>query len=381
MKIGIDISQLAFPGTGVASYTRNLVENLLKIDKQSLLLRNKENEYVLFFSSLRQPPPKDFKSKNFKLPPLLLEILWNRLHVLPIEKFIGKVDVLHTSDWLEPPARCSKVTTIHDLVVYKYPETLHPRIVSNQRRKLEWVKRESEVVIAVSEATKKDIIEILGIPERKIRVIYEAPDEIYNKQQTTNNRDEVRKKYGIKGDYILAVGTREPRKNLKRVIEAFSQLTTHPPAGEAGNSLLKLVIAGKFGWGEDFHQSLITNHQSPIIFTGYVPKEDLAPLYAGAQVFVYPSLYEGFGLPILEAMACGCPVVTSNISSMPEVAGEAAVLVDPENVEDITRGIKEAIKRKSELVKKGKSWVKNFSWEKAAKETLKVYKEAYAHRS
>ncbi|MDP2649588.1 MAG: glycosyltransferase, partial [bacterium] len=178
MKIGIDVSQLAYPGTGVAVYTQNLIENLLKIDKG--------NEYLFFFSSMRRKPPKGWDVKNLKLPPLFLEVLWNRLHVIPIERFIGKIDIFHTSDWLEPPAKCPKVTTIHDLAIFKFPETFIPRgghdIVSNLKRKLSLVKEESKLIIAVSENTKKDIVELLKIPENKIRVVYEAAGEIFKKQ-------------------------------------------------------------------------------------------------------------------------------------------------------------------------------------------------------
>ncbi|MFZ5366153.1 MAG: glycosyltransferase family 4 protein [Patescibacteria group bacterium] len=370
MKIGIDISQLAFPGTGVASYTENLVENLLKLDRG--------NEYVLFFSSLRakiQNSKLKIKNDNskfkiFKFPPLLLEFLWNRLHLVPIETFTGKLDIFHSSDWLEPPARCPKVTTIHDLAIFKYPETFVPRgghdIVSNLKRKLEWVKKESKLIIAVSESTKKDIVEILGIPEERIRVIYEACNTEFT-ERAKENTEKVKRKYGIEGDYILAVGTLEPRKNLKRVIEAFSLLTGSVP--------VTLVIAGKFGWGTEISNDKF--QMTNIKLLGYVPKEDLPALYAGAQVFVYPSLYEGFGLPILEAMACGCPVVTSNVSSMPEVAGEAAILVDPLNVEDITLGIIKALKNRKELIRKGLKRSVKFSWEKTAQETLRVYQKAY----
>jgi glycosyltransferase involved in cell wall biosynthesis len=224
MKIGIDISQIAFPGTGSAVYTENLVKNLLK---------EKENQYVLFFSSLRQSAPKDFKSKNFKFPPLLLEQIWNRFHVLPIEKLIGKVDVFHTSDWLEPPSHCPKVTTIHDLIIFKYPERFKRRgghdIVVNLQRKLKWVKKESTLIIAVSESTKQDIVDILKIPTKKIRVIYEAPKEIFQKKVSETKIEQVKRKYKINGDYLLMVGTREPRKNLERAIEAFKLVIRKSP--------------------------------------------------------------------------------------------------------------------------------------------------------
>jgi len=175
MRIGIDVSQLAYENTGVASYLKNLIENLLKIDKK--------NNYVLFFSSMRrkfqfsifnfQSEPKNLEIKIFKIPPFLLNILWNRLHILPIEYFIGNVDVFITSDWTEPPARLAKkATIIYDLIVYKYPKETDRKIIQTQKRKLNWVKKESDIIFCISESSKKDIIEILKIPKNKIKVIY-----------------------------------------------------------------------------------------------------------------------------------------------------------------------------------------------------------------
>lgn len=179
MKIGIDISQIVYSGTGVAIYTKNLVENLLKIDKK--------NEYVLFGGSLRKKKVLDdylvrFKgnknvtAKTFYLPPLFLEFLWNKLHIFPIERLIGKIDVFHSSDWLQPPTKAKKATVLHDLIVYKYPESFQQKgghnIVVNQKRRLKWVKKECDLIICDSEATKKDAKEILDIEEKRLRVIY-----------------------------------------------------------------------------------------------------------------------------------------------------------------------------------------------------------------
>lgn len=372
MKIGIDISQSVFKGAGVALYTKYLITNLLKIDKK--------NEYVLFGTSFRfhqelenfyrSLQAKNCKKSFFKIPHPLFELTWNHLHQLPIEAFTQKLDVFHTSDWFEPPSNCPKVTTIHDLVVYKYPQTLPCRTILNHRRKLEWVKKESALIITDSQSTKQDIIDILKIPERKIKVIYPGCALRYNvnQKQATSN---IREMYKIKEDYILSVGTREPRKNLQRLIQAFVLLKNELPN-------LSLVIVGKYGWGKDIDNFKFksSSWQTNIKLLGYVPKEELFSLYSGAECFVYPSLYEGFGLPILEAMASGCPVVTSNVSSMPEVAGKAAVLVNPESIEDISSGIKRALNEREELIKKGKQRAKNFSWEKTAEETLSVYLEA-----
>lgn len=170
MKIGIDVSQMAYERTGVANYLEHLVGNLLKMDK--------ENEYVLFFSSLRKSishkfSTANFQIKTFRLPPILLDILWNRFHVFPIEWLIGDVDIFITSDWTEPPtAKAKKATILYDLIVYKYPEETDKKIVETQKRKLEWVKKESEMIFCISEVTKRDAMEILGIEEKRLKVIY-----------------------------------------------------------------------------------------------------------------------------------------------------------------------------------------------------------------
>lgn len=178
MRIGIDISQLAYQGTGVANYLQNLVEHLLQEDK--------ENEYILFYSSLRKPfqsttlrikPPDGGSNRvtlrEFKLPPSLLDILWNRLHIMPIEQFIGSVDIFITSDWVEPPVKkAKKATILYDLIVYKCPEETAQKIQKVQKRKLHWVKKESDAIICISEATKKDAMGLLGIPKEKLHVVY-----------------------------------------------------------------------------------------------------------------------------------------------------------------------------------------------------------------
>ncbi len=172
MRIGIDISQISYQGTGVAHYTRSLVENLLKVDKS--------NEYILFFSSLRRKVPvlavsigrQNFKIKTFKFPPVFLDLFWNKLHILPIEWLIGDVDVFITSDWTEPPTlRAKKATILYDLIVYKYPNETDGEIVEVQKRKLKWVKKESRMIFCISNATKKDAIEILGIEEKRLHIL------------------------------------------------------------------------------------------------------------------------------------------------------------------------------------------------------------------
>jgi len=299
--------------------------------------------------------------------------LWNGIHLFPIENLIGAVDIFHSSDWLEPPTKIAKkVTTIHDFAIYKYPKTFISRgghdIVKNQKRKLFFVKRYSDAIITVSETTKIDAIEILKIPEKKIKVIYEAADECYVPKKE-EEIIKIKEKFNIKGNFLLCVGTREPRKNLDRLIMAFAQLSPAYPN-------LNLVIVGKYGWGKDLN-SKFEIRNSKIRLLGYVEKEDLAALYSGAEAFVYPSLYEGFGLPIIEALSCGCPVVTSNVGSMKEVSGGAAVLVDPESIESIADAVSKIVrnqKTREEMKLKGLIRARDFSWEKTALQTLEVYR-------
>ena len=370
MKIGIDISQIVH-GTGVSFYTRNLVRGLARIDHK--------NDYLLFGSSLRlksvlqefaaeiKKINKNFNSKIIVLPPSLAEPLWNYWRFLPIERLIGPIDVFHSSDWIQPPTKASKVTTIHDFGFLKYPDIAHSKVIKVMDRRLKLVKKEVDLIISVSEATAKDIVEILGIPRKKIRVVYEAPVEEHQKISLQAVKV-IKKKLGIKEKYLLAVANLDPRKNLRRIVEAYGSLRPQLPG-------FQLVIVGQPGW-EGLEALKTKAHGLDIIFAGYVSNQDLSALYTGASCLVYPSLYEGFGLPILGAMVAGCPVVTSNVSSMPEIAGQAAVLVNPEETKDIARGIQEALENREELIEKGKTRAKEFSWEKTAQETLKVYQEA-----
>lgn len=361
MRIGIDISQIIYEGTGVANYTRRLIAGLGAIDKK--------NEYVFFGSSLRrQKFLAAFTKKVFPFPPTFLDFVWNRLHVFPVEQLVGNIDIFHSSDWTQPPSRAKKVTTIHDLLVYRFPEFSHNKtefrtstwapsanIVATQKRRLAWVKKECDAIIACSQATKNDCHEILGITQDKIRVIYEAAGPEF-RPQSKAAVDAIRKKYQLNKDYVLAVGTREPRKNLERTIVASQELKN-----------ADLVVAGKFGWGKDSSKLQVSN----LKLLGYVPQEDLPSLYAGAKWFVYPSLYEGFGIPVLEAMACGCPVITSNVGSLPEVGGDAAIYVNPTDTGELAAKMKSDPGKNS--VRNGFAQAKKFSWEKTAKETIDLY--------
>lgn len=355
MKIAFDISQIIY-GTGVSHYRAQLIKNLLEIDKQ--------NEYILYGFSLRRKKelkdfanslPKKVETKFFNFPQKILNILWNQLHILKIEKLIGEVDLVHTSDWLEPPSDVTKVTTVHDLVALKFPKITPNSVVSVQKKKLFWVKNESKRIIVPSFQTKKDLLG-LGFSEDKINVVYEANNLA---KQPVDKVEKVRKKYKIRNKYILAIGT-NPRKNLKKIIEAFH-------LSRAGKNI-KLLIVGET-------RGVTTIHERGVSYLGFVSDEDLSSLLTGAEVLVFPSLYEGLGIPILDSFACETPVVTSNLSSMPEAAGDAAVLVNPTDTRSIAKGIEEALDKPKTLVSKGKKQIKKFSWKKCAQDTLEIYKE------
>ena len=215
-------------------------------------------------------------------------------------------------------------------------------------------------------------MDILKIPERKIKVVYEAADPDFSFRNAALVQ-KVKDKFTINGRYLLCVGAREPRKNLDRLIAAFVEVA-------GANPDLSLVIVGKYGWGEDVTGDRLSVISGRLKILGFVEKEDLAALYSGAVGFIYPSLYEGFGLPILEAMACGCPVITSNLGSMKEIAGESALLIEPENVESIAGAISKICRNKKvseELKIKGFKRAGEFNWQKTASQTLEVYRALF----
>lgn len=336
VRIGFDISQIAHSG-GVAVYTKNLALELQKI---------KDLEMIFFYSSLRKAYKGDLKNvKLFKIPPTILEKLFNIWRKIGIEKFIGSVDVFHSSDWTQPPSKAKKVTTYHDLVPILYPEWSHPKIVEVHKRRLQLVENEIDCVICVSESTRNDLLKVSNIPKTKIVVIYEGVGDEFKPQNPTDIEN-FRKEMNLPNEFVLAIGGVGERRNLKRIKEVCKNLK------------LNLSLAG--------------------VDIPLIPYERLPLLYGSAKVLLYPSFYEGFGLPILEAMATGTPVITSNVSSMPEVGGEAAEYVNPESIIDIEnklRNVWNDQEKRDSMIKKGFVQARRFSWEKTAKETAEVYRK------
>jgi len=285
------------------------------------------------------------------------------------------IDLLHSS-YIAPLAlSCPAVVSIHDVAYEHFPSffSFRDRLVLSTL--VPRSARRASRVMTLSESSRRDLIECYGVSPDAVVVIPLAPGPGFRPVLDDSRTEQVRHRYGTGRRFILAVGNLQPRKNLGRLVEAYALLRAER------DSLPKLVIAGKAQWraSELFRTVERSGLQEQVRFTGYVPDEDLVPLYSGAEALVYPSIYEGFGLPILEAMACGTPVITSRASSMPEVAGDAALLVDPYSTQEIAKAISLVLTNeelKLELTEKGLKRASQFTWRATAQKTLAVYREA-----
>jgi len=321
LRVGIDVSPLELTEAGTARYLRNLIAGLEGVDVRRYSL-----------------PGRSRVAKVYR------DTAWY-LGTLPRKAARDRVDVVHCPAHRGPlRSQVPLVLTVHDLAVLRHPETFNRWTRRYSRLFLPRVARAAERVIAVSAFTGREAVELLGVDESKVRVVPHGVAPPFGP-------------YGpaAGGDYVLAVGTLEPRKNLPRLLVA---------AEKAG---VELKVVGTHGWGDVDVDSI-----------GFVDDEELARLYRGASCLVYASLYEGFGLPVLEAMACGTPVVTSNTGALAEIGDGAAVLVDPLDVDSIAAGIREARGRRDELREAGLARAGRFRWETAAAQTIEVYREAAA---
>ena len=373
LTIGINARYLQRRLSGIERYIIELISSLNKIDTQ--------NKYLLFFNK-DAPRPKipengHFKSiiSSFPTKHRFLRLLWEHFYLFyEIKKY--NVSLFHGPAFFVPflkPKNCKYVITVHDITFVKYPEAftfgtrLYYKLLFPRSLDL------ADAIITDSESTKKDIIQKYKINPDKIQVIYLGVSTGFLEKYEKQKKEEIKKKYMLPEKYFLFTGVLSPRKNIQTLLEAFYILKK-----EEGYKEYKLLIVGGKGW---LYESIFTKVaklrlQDDVCFIEYVPEDDLPLFYALAQVYLFPSLYEGFGLPILEAMACGCPVITSNVSSMPEVAGDAALLINPTSVEELIASIKKITtnkKLKETMQKKGYEQIKKFSWEKTAQQTAAVY--------
>jgi glycosyltransferase involved in cell wall biosynthesis len=332
VRVALDVTPLMLTKAGVARHIAGLLSGLE--DEAEVELRR-----------------YSFGGRGRALVPAR-DVGWY-LGVLPAKARRDRVDVLHCPSQ-RAPIRSSVplVVTIHDLAVLRRPETFNRWTRAYSRAALPRVVRAAGRVIAVSEFTRRELRELLDVPEDKMRVIPNAVGPPFEPEGKA-----------AEGDYVLAVGTLEPRKNLGRLVDAFQR---------AALNGTRLLVTGQRGWGN------VEPVGGNVQWLGFVPDEELARLYRGARCVAYVSAYEGFGLPVLEAMACGAPVVTASTGATREVAGEAAVLVDPEDDDAIAAGLVEAIDRADELRERGLQRARAFDWKRVAQQTVDVYREVAA---
>jgi glycosyltransferase involved in cell wall biosynthesis len=364
MRVAIDARKLH--DFGIGTYIRNLLRHLARLDTQTeyVLLCRRDDMGVAAqlgpnFRTVLEPSPNYSFREQIHVP-------WTLLRERP--------DVFHAPHYILPAGvRCRAVVTIHDCIHLRFPQYLPNRAAHAYARASMWAAaRRSDCILTVSEASKRDILHYFNIPPEKVVVVSNSIDERFSRAPQEDEVARVRERYQLDQRFVLYVGNIKPHKNLVRLIEAFDQLR------RAGFDDLKLLIIGDEisklpALRRAVHEHKLHKH---VRFLGYLQDDTLAILYRLASVFVFPSLYEGFGLPPLEAMASGTPVVTSNVSSLPEVAGDAAVLVDPYDVDSLVDGLRRVPTDPvlaAEMRAKGLVRAREFSWERSVARTLDVY--------
>ncbi len=368
--VAIDYTSALAQGGGIGRYTRELVRALAAGDVRT--------DYRLFVAGRRVDALPDTPGVNFtwaaaRLDPAWFARLWHRLRVpLRIERWTGPVDVFHAPDFTLPPVEPDTRTllTVHDLSFVRAPDAAAPRLRAYLNRVVPRSVRRADHILVDSDATRRDLIDLYGTPSEKVSVVYSGVDARFGPVEQAGAIRAVRAKYGIgDGPFILSVGTVQPRKNYARLAEAFYRLDQPD---------LSLVIAGGKGWLEDDLYTRIDalGLGGRVRFIGFADDDDLPALYSAARVFAFPSLYEGFGLPPLEAMACGTPVVASNVSSVPEVVGEAGLLVDPLDVDALAGALARALDDetlRADLIEKGREQAGAFTWDQTASAVRRRY--------
>jgi len=372
-RIALDYTPALKQTGGIGRYARELTGALASVDPS--------NAYRLFAAGSKSAELPDLPGGNFswrstRVSSKWLARLWHRAGIpLPIETITGPIDLYHATDFVLPPTRSGTRTllTVHDLSFIRVPTAASPPLKAYLDAVVPPSVAAADHILADSEATKADLIELYRTPGDKITVLYSGVNPRFRRVDDAEALRRVRLKYGLANSYILSVGTVQPRKNYSRVVEALSALR------QAGHDL-HYVIAGGSGWLEDELEATIEREGMGeyVHLLGLVDDEDLPALYSGARALVMISLYEGFGLPVLEAMACGTPVITSNLSSLPEVGGSAALLVDPhdtEAVQDAILRLEADAATRTRLIKAGYQQAERFSWARAARQLKAIYDE------
>ena len=362
-----------YRGAGINGHILNLLQRLPTADP--------DLHFTAFLSEQRFAAPPGLAVHTVRRPTSrpLVRVLWEQLQ-LPRELRARRIDLLHGLAYAVPLAStCPAVVTIHDLSFFRFPETMRPHRRVYLKAMTRSATRRAKRVIAVSKQTRDDLVQLLHIPAEKVEVVYNGVGEAFHPA----GREEVeqfRQRRGLPARFILFLGTLEPRKNIVALLDAFANWR-ECDGRDQGAEGIKLVVAGAKGWYFEriFARAENLGLADDLLFPGFLPVEELPWWYRAAECFVYPSLYEGFGLPVLEAMACGTPVITSSVSSLPEVSGEAAIMVDPSDTTALSNAIGQVMGSKvlqAEMRHAGLRQAACFSWDRAAKDTVGVYRRA-----
>lgn len=369
MHIAIDAHSVGAQLAGNESYITNLIESLAEIDSV--------NRYTIYVTKPEATKRFGNRWPNFTLRTTLPHTPLVRVPLtLSRELRRHPVDLLHVQFTAPPLCPCPVVASIHDLSFEHLPQTFPRRSRLQLRLTVRRTARKAARILALSEHARDDIIKTYGIESERVSVTPLAAPRHFAPVTDATELTRVRKNYGIKHDYILAVGSIQPRKNLPRLIAAYAHLRSLRPQAK----LPQLALVGKKAWlyNETLRAAKEHGVTDDIIFTGYVPEAELPTLYSGASCFVYPSYFEGFGLPVLEAMQCGTPVIAGNRTSLPEVVGDAGILVDPFDETALALAMARVIENSdlaAELRVKGLKRARDFSWHETARLTLRVYEE------
>jgi len=369
LRIAIDAHSVGAKLAGNESYATNLIEALAQIDSI--------NDYTLYVTTAQASERFSNRWPNFKVRTTLPHTPLIRIPLtLSAELRKNPVDVLHVQFTAPPFAPCPVVVSIHDLSFEHLPNTFNRRSRTQLRLTVRRSARRAARILALSEHARRDIMETYGIEGARIQAVPLAAPDHFGPISDERELQRVRHTYGIDAEYILSVGSIQPRKNLARLIKAYASWREM----HRGGRVPKLVLVGKCAWlyDETLQALQESGIQDSVVLTGYVPETDLPALYSGALCFVYPSYFEGFGLPPLEAMKCGTPVIVGNRTSLPEVVGDAGISIDPFDVDGLALAIERVIadrELREQLRTKGLDRARLFSWQETARRTLDVYKQ------
>lgn len=372
MRVGFDVGPITATRTGVGNYCFYLLKHLLQIAPEVPFKGFSTGTGPVVLNGLGGR----LQHRHLPVPTRAMYAVWNSIGRPYVDRLLGDVDVYHATNYFLPPTRSARrVVTIHDLAFLTVPEYCSPKIVGPFSKRIGDFARRADAIMTYSKSTKADVMNHLDVPADKITVAPMAVDEGFKPMPRDAAERHLAGQYNVRTPFLLFVSTLEPRKNVVGLLRAFAELVDDIPHN--------LVLIGSAGWSADTVFDTISELklESRVIRPGFVPHMELPAFYCAADAFVFPTHYEGFGLPLLEALTCGCPVVSAANSSVPEVTGDAALLVDPNDptaIADAVRQILDDHNLRDELIARGREHARTFSWNACAEATLRAYRRVTA---